>query len=61
MEDRIALSLTTTSAALQQAIDKHRNHIADETLTVQWADVSDGARADVQVDGNTLQIGLRKV
>lgn len=63
MEDRIALSLHTTRATLQQAIDAHRDHIAAETLTVLWVEKLDGpgvAQTDVPIDGDTLHIGLRK-
>ena len=37
MDDRIALYLYTDDAKLSEAIEKHRDYIAAETLVVQWA------------------------
>jgi isoleucyl-tRNA synthetase len=64
MSDRIVLYLHTESTALRAAIDKHRDYIAAETLTVQWSDHPLGpgaAVADLKVVGQPLQIELRKV
>ena len=61
MEDRITLYLPTESAELRQAIEKHRDYIASETLTVQWASVPlDGSpTANVKIEGQALMIQLR--
>jgi isoleucyl-tRNA synthetase len=63
MNDRIALGLSTPSAALRKAIEAHKKYICDETLTTRWATESLGEgthRADVKVDGQPLTIELRK-
>jgi isoleucyl-tRNA synthetase len=63
MEDRIVLYLHTESAKLQAAFETHRDYIAAETLTVQWATapLGEGAyRVDAKVDGQPLHIELRK-
>lgn len=62
MEDRIVLCLATDSAELKLAIDTHRNYIAAETLTKEWADAPfDPHSAKVKIDGQALTIALRKV
>jgi isoleucyl-tRNA synthetase len=63
MEDRITLRLATDAANLRQAIDTHRDYIANETLTIQWASQplnGEGHRASVKVDGQPLTIELAK-
>ena len=62
MEDRIVLYLHTESVELRQAIETHRDYIARETLTVQWASAPlDGAAsANVKIEGQALTIQLRK-
>jgi isoleucyl-tRNA synthetase len=63
MEDRIMLWLSTESPKLKQAIEKHRQYIAGETLTVQWAPgpLGDGCHsARVRVDAQELVIELRE-
>ena len=63
MEDRIELCLETSSSALQQAIDTHRNYIAAETLAARWAQpplTGDWHRASIKLDGQVLNIALRK-
>jgi isoleucyl-tRNA synthetase len=64
MEDRIELSLITDSEKLQQAIAAHMDYIAGETLATKWAAGplnGDAHQASVSVDGQPLQIALRKV
>jgi isoleucyl-tRNA synthetase len=61
IEDRIALYLSTDSPNLQAAIDAHRDHIAAETLTVQWADSPPGKVTEVKIEGQALKIAIRKV
>jgi isoleucyl-tRNA synthetase len=64
MEDRIELHLATESDKLRQAIEEHKDFIAGETLTTKWTcgPLGDGAyEAAVSVDGQSLQIALRKV
>src|SRR5262249_6442035 len=61
IEDRIALYLSTDSPRLQAAIDAHRDHIAAETLTVQWTDSPPGEVREVKIEGQELKIAIRKV
>lgn len=61
MEDRISLQLSTDSAALGQAIETHREYIAGETLTREWATLSgSGFIASVKVEGQPLTIELKR-
>lgn len=63
MEDRIVLYLHTESPLLRTAIEKHRDYIERETLTVHWATQplgADAAHADVKIEGQPLRIELRK-
>ena len=41
MEDRIVLYLGTDGAELKKAIETHRDYIAAETLTAQWAETAE--------------------
>ncbi len=62
MEDRITLYLATDSENLKRAIDVHRDYIAAETLTKEWANaplVPDCT--DAKIDGQVLTISLKKV
>ena len=62
MEDRIALCLATDSLELKQAIETHRDYVAAETLTKEWAEAPfDPHMANVKIDGQALTIALRKV
>jgi hypothetical protein len=45
---------------LQSAIDAHRDHIAAETLTVQWSETPVGDTNEVKIEGQTLRISLRR-
>jgi hypothetical protein len=52
------------SVTSRQAIDKNRDYIAAETLTVRWANGPLGPgshQANVKVDGQSLTIELSKV
>jgi isoleucyl-tRNA synthetase len=63
MEDRITLHLATDGEKLRAAIEAHRITIGGETLVGEWAaaPLGEGAhRAEVKVDGQPLQITLRK-
>jgi len=60
MEDRIVLYLHTESEKLNTAIEAHRDHIAAETLTVQWSEVPVGEVVEVKIDGQVLRIGVQK-
>jgi isoleucyl-tRNA synthetase len=60
IEDRIALYLDTDSDKLRAAIDAQRDHIAAETLTVQWATEPVGDVDEVKVEGQMLRIGLKR-
>ena len=60
MEDRIVLHLHTDSEKLRSAIEAHRDHIAAETLTVQWSQSPVGEVAEVKIEGQILKIGLVK-
>jgi isoleucyl-tRNA synthetase len=64
MEDRIVLYLGTSSPKLLLAIEKHKQYVADETLTAQWSTqpLGEGAhRATVKIEGQELIIELKKV
>ncbi|MBV9124352.1 MAG: hypothetical protein JO112_13415, partial [Planctomycetes bacterium] len=63
LEDRIVLCLHTESAGLRQAIDVHRQYIANETLTMRWATEplgEEAAEANAKVDGQALKIQVKK-
>jgi isoleucyl-tRNA synthetase len=64
MEDRIELNLHTESAKLSQAIAKHRDYVKAETLVAGWSETplqgDDVYQTQVSVDGQLLQISLRK-
>ncbi len=64
IEDRIVLSLETDSTKLNEAIERHREYIAAETLVREWANGTlDGQatfRTEVKVEGEKLKIGLKK-
>jgi isoleucyl-tRNA synthetase len=63
MEDRITLYLVTESEPLRQAIEAHRDYIAEETLTTTWATapLGEGAhKAVVKVEGKELTIELMR-
>ncbi|GBD36691.1 Isoleucine--tRNA ligase [bacterium HR36] len=63
LEDRIVLYLHAEARELRAALQAHRDYIAGETLTVQWAYQPLGdtaARADVKLEGYPLHIELRK-
>lgn len=62
LADKIALYLGADAAGLKAAIAAHKDTIAAETQAVQWADSADGLEATTaKVDGQPLQIGLKKV
>jgi isoleucyl-tRNA synthetase len=61
MQDRIVLYLGTDSDKLRGAIDAHREHIAAETLTVQWSSTPIGEVTEIKIEGQVLRIGLKKV
>ena len=62
--DKIALSLSTTSAELTQAIARHQKEIATAVQAVEW--VGEGVNGEgvytttVRVEGQPLAIALRK-
>lgn len=60
MEDRIELFLGTDSEKLRSAIETHRDHIAAETLAVQWTDRELDGSSDAKVEGQSLKVGVRK-
>ncbi|MBI2806228.1 MAG: isoleucine--tRNA ligase [Planctomycetes bacterium] len=63
MDDRIVLMLRTDDVKLHDAIRKHRDYIASETLVVNWATDPLGGlahRVEVKIDGMKLIIELRK-
>jgi len=62
MEDRIALHLSA-DGNLAEAIQAHRDYIANETLVSKWADapLGEGAYgAKVKIEGQEMGIELRK-
>jgi isoleucyl-tRNA synthetase len=63
IQDRIVLYLGTESPILRAAIEAHRDYIAGETLTTQWATApldGDCPTAQVRIEGQALTIQLRK-
>src|SRR5262249_10134233 len=63
IQDRIVLYLGTESPILRAAIEAHRDYIAGETLTTQWATApldADSPTAQVRIEGQPLTIQLRK-
>jgi len=60
IDDRIVLSLETSSEELAAAIETHKDVIKAETLAVEMNAVSDGHEEDVKIDGDALHIALRK-
>jgi isoleucyl-tRNA synthetase len=63
MDDRIALYLHTDDAKLREAIEKHRDYIAAETLVVQWATGPLGAdayRVEAKIERTAVTVGLKK-
>ncbi len=61
--DKIILYLGTESDILKQAIEAHKATIASEVQAVEWltAPPAEGQTTTAKVDGQPLQIGLRKV
>lgn len=60
VDDRIVLSLETSSDELKAAIETHKDEIKAETLAVDMDTVTDGHEEDVKIDGDALHIALRK-
>lgn len=60
VDDRINLHLQTEGEELQKAIEEHSKTIAEETLTEEFGEVSDGYDVTVQVERNELRISLKK-
>lgn len=64
VDDRIQLSLAAhpddDTMELKRAIEEHAQAIADETLTDEYGDVTDGHETTVKVEGMELRIGLKK-
>ncbi len=61
IEDRISLHLGTAAEKLTAAIAAHRDYIAGETLTVEWATAPHTGAVEVKIDGQGLTISLKKV
>ncbi|MBI1917753.1 MAG: class I tRNA ligase family protein [Planctomycetes bacterium] len=64
MEDRIELYLGTASEVLLGVIKAHQAYIAAETLVAKWTDqplTGPCHQASVNLDGQTLNIALRKL
>ncbi len=59
VDDRVALNLTTEDGELRQAIEEHKDVIATETLTEQWA-ANDGYNETAKIDDAELRISLQK-
>ena len=63
MDDRIALRLATEDTKLHDAIRKHRDYLASETLVSNWATDTLGVMAystEVTIEGAKLVIELKK-
>ncbi len=61
IEDRIALTLLTTSPGLSAALWNFKDYIAEETLTKQWGHHAHSNSLEVEVDGQPLRIELHKM
>lgn len=63
VDDRIRLSLAAhpddDTMELKRAIEEHAQTIADETLTDEYGDVTDGYETTVKVEGMELRISLK--
>ena len=46
---------------MNAAIKAHRDHIAAETLTVEWAKEPVGEVAEVKIEGQAIRIAIRRV
>ncbi len=60
IDDRIAVSLKTSAGELQKAIEEHMKTIAEETLAKQTANIQDGYSTTAMIEGNELEIQLKK-
>ena len=60
VDDRIVLALTTESEELNEAIEEHRQTIAEETLANEYKLLDDGYETTAKVDGAELTIKLAK-
>ncbi len=61
-EDRIDLYLRHDSATLSQALQKHQDYIAAETLTTGWhsAPLTEAHESDVTIEGHKLHVQVKK-
>ncbi|HMR72826.1 MAG TPA: class I tRNA ligase family protein, partial [Candidatus Saccharibacteria bacterium] len=59
VDDRIVINLTTEDSELRQAIEEHKDVIATETLTEQWA-ANDGYSETAKIDDAEIRISLQK-
>ena len=60
VDDRIALSLTTTDAELRQAVDEFADTIKHETLALTLDDSTYAHRETVKIEGRELSASLEK-
>lgn len=60
VDDRILLQLTTEDTELAAAIDQHRAEIMAETLTKEFAELTDGTQQQAKVEGAVLDIRVVK-
>lgn len=61
IEDRIALTLLTTSPSLSEALWNFKDYIAEETLTKVWGHTSETHSVDSEIEGHPLRIELHKI
>jgi hypothetical protein len=61
IEDRIALTLLTTSPSLSEALWNFKDYIAEETLTKVWGHTSETHSVDLEIEGQPLRIELHKI
>ncbi len=60
IDDRIKLSLKTSSKELQTAITEYETTITDETLAVSLTDAEHPYSSEVKIEGDTLLVSLKK-
>ncbi len=60
IDDRIELQLDTDDQELQKALQEHEQTILGETLAVSLGEVTGGYSETVKLEGNDLQIELKK-
>lgn len=61
VDDRIVLSLKTTDAELENALDEHLQTIMTETLATSMVENKDSHDIEVEIDGKKLKVSISRV